>query len=120
MALLLSVLLLVVLPSMASAHHSAAGGAECGTLVEDSVSKMTKGRTDGMVVKVDHQVGCKHLIMKNLVGTGRGESYGYAGQEDNCVYAGQIDAANIFRFYFDVDVPPDSISVFCTRYNGPD
>jgi hypothetical protein len=40
-------------PTVALAHHSAAGGVgpgECGNLVSDQVGLMTKGRTDGMVV----------------------------------------------------------------------
>lgn len=115
-------LLLVIVP-YAHASHSAGGGTGpdgCGERVDDSVGAMIKGRTDGMVISVDHRVGCKHLVMKNLVGTGRGESYGYSGQEDNCVRYGREQAVNTFALYFDVTVDPSTIEVRCSRYSGPD
>lgn len=117
---LLALLLALVMPTVASAHHSAAGGEDCGTLRADAVAEMVKGRTDGMVYAVDHQVGCKRLILRNLVGTGFGEAYDYPGQRANCVRWGQQDAANVYRYYFDTEIDPASVKVTCSRYSGPD
>jgi len=107
-------------PTSAYAHHSLVGGADCGTRVADDVGEMTKGRTDSMLITVDHTVGCKHVIVRNIVGTGLDESHGYAGQETNCVKYGRDEAVNIFRYYFDTEVDRESIAVKCSRYNGPD
>lgn len=121
LTLILALLLLAVLPARAYAHHSLAGGEDCGTRRVDNVAEMTKGRTDGMVLSVDHQIGCAHVILRNLVGTGIDESYGYAGQRENCVRYGQQEAAGIFTYYFDIkNVDPSSIPVTCSAYSGPD
>lgn len=116
-----TIVIALMLPGPVYAHHSLAGGEDCGTRRVDNVVEMTKGRTDGMVVSVDHQIGCARVILRNLVGTGLDESYGYAGQRENCVRYGQQEAAGIFRFYFDIpNVDPSSIPVTCSAYSGPD
>lgn len=120
LSILALLLLAALLPAPASAHHSAGGGADCGVREWDGVAGMTKGRTDGMVYSVDHTVGCKRVVLRNLVGTGIGESYGYPGQRETCVRYGREDAANVFRYYFDVEVDPASIAVVCSRYSGAD
>lgn len=112
--------LLILTPPPAYASHSMVGGADCGTFRFDAVSDMTKGRTDGMVVSADHQVGCKRYVYRNLIGTGRGEAYGYSGQQANCVHAGQVDVASFYRYYFDTEIDPSSVSVKCSAYSGSD
>lgn len=119
-ALLIAGLLLALTAVPASAHHGMLSGPECGVREWDGVAFMTKGRTDGMVYQVDHTVGCKRVVIRNLVGTGRGESYGYAGQEANCQRYGKQDAVNTFNYYWHETVSPDDIAVTCSRYQGPD
>lgn len=110
-------------PQIALAHHSQQGGVgpgECGDLVYDSVGLMTKGRTDGMVATASYSQGCQSYRLRTLVGTGRDESYGYAGQQSNCEYFGRQDVVNTFRYYFDTEINPDDVKVSCSRYSGPD
>lgn len=102
-----------------SASHSANGGAECGVNEWDGVGFMNKGRTDGMVFTVDHTVGCKTVKIRNMIGTGITEAYGYSGQQAACVAAGQRDAAMTFKYYFDTEIDPSSVKVACSRYAGP-
>jgi hypothetical protein len=107
----------------ALAHHSAAGGVgpgECGDLVSDQVSLMTKGRTDGMVVTASYSHGCQSYTTRNLVGTSTSESYGYPGQQANCEYFGRQDVVNTFRYYFDTEIDPNDVKVSCSKYTGPD
>jgi hypothetical protein len=102
------------------ASHSAAGGAECGTFRSDSVAEMTKGRTDGLVISVDHQDGCARVVIKNLSPAGHGEAQGNAGQVARCERYGREEAAGVFRYYFDRDVAPADIAVSCLPYRGDD
>jgi hypothetical protein len=110
-------------PQVALAHHSAAGGVgpgECGNLVSDQVGLMTKGRTDGMVVTASYSHGCQSYSTRNLVGSSFSESYGYAGQKENCEYFGRQDVVNTFRWYFDTEINPQDVKVSCSKYTGPD
>lgn len=102
------------------ASHSLAGGAECGSRSFDGVADMTKGRTDGMIVDASYSVGCKSYHYRNLVGTGINESYGYAGQKENCVRVGQTDVASFFAMYFDTEIDPGAVKVSCSPYFGAD
>jgi hypothetical protein len=121
--LVLALLIVALLPAPAYAQ-SAAGSASCGVNEWDGVGFMTKGRTDGMVYSVDHTTrerGCEQTVrIRNLVGTGTDEAYGYPGQESNCQRYGKQDAVNTFRWYFGVQVDPASIQVICSRYSGSD
>lgn len=119
LSIILALLVLAVLPASTYAQ-SAGGSADCGVNEWDGVGFMTKGRTDGMVYSVDHTVGCKTVRIRNLVGTGTDEGYGYPGQESNCQRYGKQDAVNTFRYYFGVSVHPEDIKVSCGRYSGPD
>jgi hypothetical protein len=108
---------------LALASHSQQGGVgpgECGDLVYDSVSQMTKGRTDGMVATASYTKGCQSYALRTLVGTGRDESYGYPGQKENCEYFGRQDVVNTFKFYFDTEINLNDVKVSCSRYTGPD
>jgi hypothetical protein len=110
-------------PTVALAHHSAAGGVgpgECGNLVSDQVGLMTKGRTDGMVVTASYSHGCQSYSTRNLVGSSQSESYGYPGQQANCEYFGRQDVVNTFRYYFDTEIDPAQVKVSCSKYTGPD
>ena len=114
--LILALLAPVLVATPAYASHAP----DCGVNEWDGVGFMVKGRTDGMVYSVDHSVGCKRVVIRNLVGTGTDESYGYAGQEANCQRYGKEDAVRTFRYYFHLDVSPGDINVQCGRYAGPD
>jgi hypothetical protein len=106
-----------------TASHSAGGGVgpgACGDLVYDSVSQMTKGRTDGMVVTASYARNCQSYRLRTLVGTSFSESYGYAGQQENCEYYGRQDVVHTFAFYFDTVIDPAQVTVSCSRYSGPD
>lgn len=118
--LVIAFMLLTATPTLAAtAEQSLAGSSqECGTYTfhEDLI----KGRTDGMVVHVHHTVGCFTYDFTNLIGTGRGESYGYSGQEKTCVEDGVQQTVGHFRYYRGVEIDPASVRVFCSKYVGPD
>ena len=111
----------ILAPTPAYAHHGMIGaGMECGTYEWDGVGGMTKGRTDGVVYRVDHQVGCARVILSNLSPAGNGEMQGNQGQMDRGVRYGQEDAARTFDYVFHIKVDPSSIPVRLTNYSGAD
>lgn len=123
--LMLAVLVLAAVGAAVPAYaESAAGSADCGVNEWDGVGFMTKGRTDGMVYTVSHTTherGCDQTVkIRNLVGTGTAEAYGYPGQEANCQRYGKQDAVNTFRWYFGVTVNPADVRVICGAYAGDD
>lgn len=116
----LGLIVLLATPTPALASHSMAGGAACGDRTFDGVAEMTKGRTDGMVVTASYGEGCTSYRYRNLIGTGRGEAYGYAGQQENCERVGRLDVQNFYRYYFDREIDPSRVTVSCSPYAGPD
>lgn len=125
LALILGLLVAVMSPSASYASHSMAGGAECGERSFDA--DLIKGRTDSMLVIVDHTVGCKTYHYKNYVGADCvGEPCSPASmseriwQANECQRVGKLDTVNFFRFYFDTEIDPASVRVSCPLYGGPD
>lgn len=118
----LTLFLLLALPATTYAHHGMwdVGDPGCGTHESHQELEMTKGRTDGMVYRVDHTVGCKRLIYSNLAPAGIGESQGNAWQLRYCQTEGKRDAVSLFDNYFHVTVSPDDITVTCSPWKGGD
>lgn len=119
--LALLVLLLTTPPTYAS--HGMVQLADCAT--HEWSADLTKGRTDGMVVHVEHTIGCKTYIYTNLVGADREElasnsSRERAWQTNECQRIGKLDTVNLFNYGWHLDIDPASVHVTCTPYAGPD
>jgi hypothetical protein len=104
--------------STVSAQSLIGSSKECGTYEFDG--DLVKGRTDGMVVRVDHTEGCYRYKFMTIVGTGLTEGYGYPGQQAMCEKAGREAAVGHFRYYRGMEIDPSSVKVSCTNYAGPD
>lgn len=117
-ALILGLLVAMASPSAIYADSLIGASKECGVYEFDG--DLVKGRTDGMVVRVDHAAGCYRYKFMTIIGTGTDESYGYAGQEALCRKAGREAAVGHFKNYRGMDIDPSSVKVSCTAYSGPD
>jgi hypothetical protein len=123
-AIVLAVMLALVPVSAASADdgggYSVATQEICGTAEWDGVNFMTKGRTDGIVYRVDHTVGCARVVLSNISPAGHGEAQGNAGQMARAQKYGKRDAARMFLWRFGLVVNPDDITVHTSKYRGED
>jgi hypothetical protein len=105
-------------PGLASAQSLIGSSKECGTYEFDG--DLVKGRTDGMVVRVDHTEGCYRYKFWTIIGTSMTESYGYPGQQAMCERAGREAAVGHFKWYRGIDISPASVRVSCTPWTGGD
>lgn len=117
--LLFGFLLLTLWPAPAYAHHGMVTW-ECGTHEIHVEQDMTKGRTDSLLIRVDHAAGCHHLIYTTISPAGNGEAQGNAGQVDRCVRYGKEDAVRMFSFAGHTQISADDIKVTCRPWTGGD
>lgn len=98
---------------------------ECGTYRWDG--DLTKGRTDSMVVRVDHTEGCFRYVAWTHIGADREEMASDPGRERNwqrsaCMAAGRQMIRGHFKFYRGIDIDTKDVdgSITCDLWQGDD
>ena len=108
----------LMLPAPADAQSLIGQSKDCGTYRFDG--DLVKGRTDSMIVKVDHTEGCYRYVFWTHIGTGIAEGYGYPGQQAACERAGREAAVGHFRWYRGMDIDGSRVQVACSAWAGGD
>lgn len=124
--IVLALLLTFTAFGTASANHGMVTLPECSTHTFDA--DLTKGRTNSIVVHVDHSVtvraGCVNTYhYTNYVGADREDQLTNretSWQMAECQRVGKLDTVNLFNYGFHQTINGDDVRVSCKRYSGPD
>ena len=98
---------------------------DCGTYRWDG--DLVKGRTDSMVVRVDHAEGCYRYVAYTHIGADREEMASDPGrerawQQSACMDAGRQMIHGHFKWYRGMDIDAKNVdgSIKCELWNGDD